>query len=653
MKRFEQEGDSGAALVLALAMIAIISIGLLGLATQTDTNLRDTAKFASVQTRATGSEAAIDQVITQLRNSSADGTDPTSGSGGTCTGPGTYTIPSGRYGNDSAITVTCTAKPNSGAPGSPGGPGLNIPPHAVLATSTTQTGLTVGGNGTLNVGGDILSNSPLTTGNGSITTSIQSILKTTAAIKAVGSCTGPAANYSPACVTGATAQPDYDGQPGWDHELLPGNTIAASGITGHCGTGNGLSPGIYTDAVALNTLILGCNNVVWFKPGVYYFDFASSSHVLSVTNANAHLVGGVLSSTPTTVGSACNETVDGVQFVFGGDSRISVTGGSLELCPYVHSTQQEIAIYGLRHTIPKSAQSTPAQLPSTTGSSTGKGAFTNPNNALAFDTSYATYTGANSKDGTLNLGGFDFSSVPSGSTINSASIRVRYKVANATSSLTSLGLTVQDGGTGTTTIGDSVAVGCATGTTLCRNTAGVVVDQTFALTKPASTTALSGMSAGFTATTAKNGSASDVVSIDAVSIVVNYTPPATYNAQSGCVVTVGGCDFLFADGSNTTLAIHGTFYSWSGTLNMNLPNNIGVAIRRGAVARTLALNVPGSLQQSTPIISLPPLPPPVPGQDRDVVLTATTGGIVVLRVEVTFDKVTQVPAISHWSMVEG
>lgn len=653
MKRFDQTGDDGAALVLALAMITIISIGLLGLATETDTNLRTTAAISFVQTRAVGSESAIDQVITQLRNSASDGADPTSSSGGTCTGPGSYVIPSGRYGNSTPITVTCAAKPKSGASTSGSDSSANVPGSAVLATSTTETGLSVGGNGTLNVGGAILSNSPLTSGNGSIQTSIQAVLKTTGTIKAVGSCTGPAANYQPSCVTGATAQSDYDGQAAWDHEALPGNVVAASGITGHCGTqpANGLSPGIYKDANTLNTLIAGCNGIVWFQPGVYYFDFTSTSHVLTIANANAQVVGGALNS-PAPVGAACDTSQSGVQFVFGGDSQISITSGSLELCPILHSSLQEIAIYGLRHTITQSPQSTPAELPTAAVSPSGKGAFSNPSNALAFDTNYATYAGSNSKDGVLNLSGFDFSSVPSGSTINSASLRVRYKVANASSSITSLGLTVQDGGTGSTTITDSTALTCATSTSLCRNTSGAVVDQTFPLTKPASVAALSGFTAALTAATAKNGSSSDVVSLDAASILVNYTPPATYNAQSGCVVTVGGCDFLTASGNNTNLAIRGTFYSWSGTLNLNLPNNIGVALQRGAVARTLALNVPNSLQQSTPVISLPSTSPGPP-LDRDVVLTATMGSVVVLRVEVKFTTGTQLPTVLHWSMVEG
>ena len=70
---------------------------------------------------------------------------------------------------------------------------------------------------------------------------------------------------------------------------LSGLTVQAVPPASKCSTGNGLvefSPGIYTDATALNTLFgdPDCKNATfWFKPGtgdqtgVYYFDFRNTS----------------------------------------------------------------------------------------------------------------------------------------------------------------------------------------------------------------------------------------------------------------------------------------------------------------------------------------------------------------------------------------
>lgn len=121
-----------------------------------------------------------------------------------------------------------------------------------------------------------------------------------------------------------------------------------------------VEPGLYTDATLLNALTSSgnaCNNnVLWFKPGVFFFDFRNSgSHLWTFSRSGSFLVGGTkkgwTTGKPASVPGACvspfdDETATGVSFVFGGDSQLAITDGSAELCATYSKTSPPFALFG-------------------------------------------------------------------------------------------------------------------------------------------------------------------------------------------------------------------------------------------------------------------------------------------------------------------
>ena len=152
---------------------------------------------------------------------------------------------------------------------------------------------------------------------------------------------------NPACTTGSVP-----GDPGVGRPVgVPAGRRHRAGV--HRGSLVTLQPGTYQSAAALNTA-LTCP-VVWLRPGTYYFDFRDAgTHELTVGTGTV-VVGGAPSGwTPGTTpaasipfptaasptASACDTTAAGVDIVFGGDSRVNVTGGKVQLCAL--STEQHV-----------------------------------------------------------------------------------------------------------------------------------------------------------------------------------------------------------------------------------------------------------------------------------------------------------------------
>jgi hypothetical protein len=143
-----------------------------------------------------------------------------------------------------------------------------------------------------------------------------------------------------------------------------------------------LQPGLYTSATLLNGLTnsASCSDSVFhFNPGRYYFNFQDvAPGTRKWTVSGGYLVAGTATSTlktspaPTMPGScvvpgtaAATET-SGVQFVFGGDSRMDYTkNGSnysnIEICASNSPSGPPIAVYGLKAGIGAGAMAVPAQ----------------------------------------------------------------------------------------------------------------------------------------------------------------------------------------------------------------------------------------------------------------------------------------------------
>jgi hypothetical protein len=148
-------------------------------------------------------------------------------------------------------------------------------------------------------------------------------------------------------------------------------------------------PGLYTNAAALNALTNGaggCSGSVWhFNPGTYFFNFTDAAIAHQWIVSSGYLVGGkanvagaltvpkvqALESAKTpfcavpTVGATTPNT--GVEFVFGGDSRLFVTKGlasanpNVQVCASNSASGPPIAIYGLKRAVGAGSFAVPAE----------------------------------------------------------------------------------------------------------------------------------------------------------------------------------------------------------------------------------------------------------------------------------------------------
>ena len=329
--------EDGSVLIIALIFVAVMGLVVGALVEMASTNFRNTAGTRTQRRVAYSADAAVQEAIKTYREGfAASGAD-------TCdtTPPVVNTKP---------MTIGCS-DPSYGTSGG----FLNQPPLAVITLPPpSETGLATGSSGTLNVSGGLYSDTDINASSGSTIRVIQgpTIART--------GCNGggtfvrdPGFNCNH-----VGAYPD-----GTDPLFLPAVSSAPPPVTlpSSCpGSAPVIMPaGTYSDATALNQLFNLCSGHVFYFPptlggAVYYFDFTDSGP--HNWTPGAVIIGGTLPagqslSTVTSLpsGERCDPGKSGVQFIFGGNSRLTLASASVDLCaqPDPTHTQQEIAVYGL------------------------------------------------------------------------------------------------------------------------------------------------------------------------------------------------------------------------------------------------------------------------------------------------------------------
>lgn len=369
--------DAGAALILALIVVAILAIGIGALLSFADTSIRATLAVRTQGKGAYGADGAVQAAINAIRKTT-QGADPANG--GSCTSQ-PLTV------NGVALTVDCQGLPGSGAPDD-GGRGTT-PKAAVITLSTYPSGSGAGqehafednnpgSNVTIN--GGVSSAQDITVDNGATLQipagKASAVLGSNPGCNLVGSGTITPLSAQSCGVPGyAATDPNYAPPP------LPATTnppLPACNPTGL----NTLSPGIYTDALTWTgltgepalTAFLTCSDpargaIFWFQPGVYYFNFASATN-----DTSPILIGGAKKSvyvagvqrgwtaassvnavqTLAQNSNSCDTTQPGAEFVFGGYTRLGMTDGTFEFCPWydsnpaVAATTPRISFYGVK-----------------------------------------------------------------------------------------------------------------------------------------------------------------------------------------------------------------------------------------------------------------------------------------------------------------
>lgn len=638
--------EDGSALLIALIFVTVFGVIISVVLSFADTNFRLTSATRLQRSTVYDADAAVESAIAHYRQHSAC---PPSAAG-----PNTGQV----------VTVICTIDDSRAkAP-------TNAPKVAVAAVgSGADDGVSAESGGTTFIRGGVASKTRISVSSGAH-------LSVNGIVEARGEC-GPGAitqlnptitppvqcSYTPAAgAEDLTADPGY---PMAAAAAAVPATIDASTIT-CAGSGPVTLPfGSYRSATDLNKLFSGscAGRVFLFPPasggvGVYHFDFSDTgSHKWTI--AGVDVVGGTipvghtasdLSSTcvgPTCLppGQRCDQEANGVQFIFGGDSQLNVASGGLELCAQPSTTEQQIAIYGVKA---NSVASSSLDRDGTAAS----GTFTVTAGALPAS-ALLTKANDNKSPRTLNVTGFDLSTLPATASINAAELVVTH--TDLSTDLAKLQLPFTVSGTSWSWPKPTPSL----------NPEAVAPERFDLRAQGFDTPAkLAGLTFALSAyTNSKDAAWTATATVSRVQLRLTYTASGGYLAQSGCV-TANTCVFLSASGPDVKLSIHGTVYAPLGGLDLQLVGDTFPVVERGVVVRRLQGLITGSAACSS---LPPPLPdscfpfqlPAEPTSFADVVFKAVIDGRTRVRAWVAFPDCPTpttcdqrgAPTVKSWSTV--
>lgn len=619
-------GDAGASLVLAMAFMTGVGVVVGALLTFSSTAITS-AKFTLEHAQdandvAGGLQAAINTVRAS---------DFNNGTGEDCLNAShSLTYPGGE------VAVTCAPKSGTGASGTLVPISAKNKPGWALLTlgdNTDEPGIGQESNSVFRVHGKVQSNSTIEINGSECAATPQpptdlncSELYQTApatSVIAKGTCSGRIVTTGSVECNSPVSPMD----PAYPQPSAAGAVArTAPGCSSGTASAVSLSPGIYTDAVRLNALTSGgsacTSKVVLFTAGTYFFDFrnsASADRVWTIGNKDVTVIGGTPNGWSTSATAkpalelpgACISPLttttanSGVQFVFGGDSRLKVTAGDVELCGQWSANRPPITIYGAKADSGiDSGSATAAAVSSATAP-----AFTGLVNLSANDGIAATATFQNPNKATtasLVARGFGPSpTVPANSVLRKATLSVKHRVTGA--GVTGLTATVAPKD-GAARPADPLPV------TTAWETSEVDLSSTLAASVAAGT--LNDLNITVAAAAAKNSTAT--VGVDWISLALEWIPPTGIRAQTtriggadNCVGTapyvpgVRNCAMITTDGKQTDFYVTGTTYAPLAALDIALTNASGQVFRSGLIARSVQMKVTASSDFTGAVIEVP------------------------------------------------
>lgn len=525
------------------------------------------------------------------------------------------------------------------------------PPPPELAPSPTNAILTLGpqgfhqleGSDDVVVRGDVFSHSVVTNSSTTANLTVQG------GVAAVGECsdriiTTPEPS-SIRCSNRPPAADPADGpDPAYPSDLSGVPFPKRQGVP-NCVTDspNGwlvpLTSGYYDDAIALSRLTNDptcAGKVVWFQPGVYYFDFNFSSTgttcdqdpnlcTWQIGDPEVNVVGGQplgwdpdLTARPTiNLPGGCLRDEEGVQLIFGGQSRVEQTAGKVELCPRTASDRPPITLYGLDQGAAPERRVT--KQPATVSMSTG---FVTPENAravaeeprrltadAALTSLLAGPTVPPPAPASLTLTEFDIGDVPEGSRVAEVRLRV---VHRETGDVGGLKATVRSK--------DGVVSGSPFSVPRCAEPDPEVYCDFPIPLGQLSPAVMSSLSVTYEASPADppiidplTGTATPKTgteSLDGIVLDVRFTRPAL-EALSGCLVQpydptaspATGCALFKTSGDRSLLSIGGTVYAPTGAVDLDLVGPSAPVLNRGII--TSSLRIKAAAAYDGPLVALP------------------------------------------------
>lgn len=639
-------GDRGSALAIALAFLMVFGVYVGAVLQFAAAGQRSTVLVQEEATSTYAGGGGIDAAINQVSGSLSTGVDP-----GTATPPAAstcFTLPAGELGNPTPITVSC--QPRSGSGGYLGGLSSQ-PGQSVLAVSGhASEGVVLTAAARVKTTGSVYANRLLNVPTGATLTSAPAEVK-------AGTCT-VAGTSTPPCVTSTVpSAPSWPGPTAYP-QVVTSTPACTSPVVA-------LSPGTYLSRVDLQDVLDCGNTVVWFQPGVYYFDFRGGGSRELVVGNNDVVVGGTPSGWtpgvtprgsvpfPTAASpgtSACDVSQQGVDMVFAGDSRINVaSGGDLQLCAeQTGAGSQHVVLRGLSAQSAALPVTQPTAGTATDAQDTGSGTrWTNEDEGAAIDDDYATVdVPRNGSARPLRVGPFPDNLVPPEAT----NISVTVDVSNSLDGPGTMSVRINDDAS---TILAPVALrtcppaGCA-------DTA--VRTDSVTINDPALTSTLVNDLYVDVMVSSGNGGATDT-EVDGVTVSVDFSAPMRPTSGSGVSMPYGGgtpTALLRSAGASpaTVLSLHGTVYAPLAAVDLANTSVPYVVVDRGIVVRHLRLAMTNAAAYTGPLISVPALP-----QDpRTVVMTAVdAGGRTLARALVSFSNPAGTangtsPRVLEWSI---
>ena len=633
--------DEGAALILVLAFLLVISLIIPVLLNQASTNL---ATQVGTRQRANSSydaDGALQTAVNTLRSSAYNNAlgqqcflDPSSASGES------NTLQVASLNGAGKAAVLCTPGAGTGAqstvvPVS----SANKPGLALLALPQAgEEGLVQTGNNVFRIHGKVYVGGALDVQNPNA-----SLVDDSSPVYASGACPGKGKVIGQPAICNDTAHSSLATDPGYASALPSVPAYQATPICPNKASTITLSPGYYDNAAALSALTSNSckGSLLWFKPGAYYFDFHDSgSHLWDISSG--YVVGGTAVGQPAgsppplppTIPGACvsplsSQTNGGVQFVFGNDSRVSISNGAqMELCGQYSRTSPPIVLYGMPTGTDETVSDSGRLLTDGSGAKVGNDiTFANPTRITQKDAPVAptacglacpqtsdanlTATGNSTPAASVKVSGFT-ASIPAGSTLVSAKLYVSHRdliPASGGGPITALASTLTPVGGTALTPSNTVTPGSTDSVSTPVHEESW--DYTTALASLVHDSGFTGAAATFTATGTKGKSTTE--QLDSLQLQLTYKLPK-FRAQtlSGSCVGIapygtnnGSCAFLKATGPSTALYLQGTTYVPKAALDITLNNISQQVFRYGLVVRTLTFSITGSSSFDQAVISIP------------------------------------------------
>jgi hypothetical protein len=402
--RVRSRDDRGATLILVLIIVTVVALVMGAVLLYADTNLSSTVALRSQTGKTYSVDAAGNAYLAQLKNGDAQCADQN----GTTSHLGSAATPFySPTGSANAVnaTIVCTPDIDDGLVQqklvTKSGHGVaissaNLPGYALLALYQNSVSDGIITNGDVCVlNGRVASNGVIdaqtanfgvragdcTSGGGGLTLRAHGTTGSNGCVSGTGT-------FSP---TGCTPLTNTISEPAQPAPSDPIPAMTPAPVCDPSGTYAAFQPGLYTDVSTLNSPCGGLPaQFEWFSPGTYYFDYGDT------WTWPTTLVAGTPTSGPTTDNSdgkpvtpaltaidpaqastlaglaqanlpnacadpAVQKDYRGVQFVFGGSSRVVATGGSAQICASYSDSSAPTAIYGAPNTVNVTGGSVPGQ----------------------------------------------------------------------------------------------------------------------------------------------------------------------------------------------------------------------------------------------------------------------------------------------------